>query len=61
MNTKLKSAVQKFDNATGSKFSRLTLTPHDLRDLAQLCGPKSFDLPELVAIFTEAAKTQTDK
>ena len=61
MNTKLKSAVQKFDNATGSKFSRLTLTPNDLRDLAQLCGPKSFDLPELVAIFTEAAKTQTDK
>ena len=53
MNAKLHYAVLAFDDATGSNYARVDLTMQDQRDLAQLCGPSAFDLPDLKSIFED--------
>ena len=59
MNEKLKNAVAALDAAIGTRFGRLPeLRPQDLRDLATICGPDSFDLPELAAVFNSALRQE---
>ena len=59
MTEKLKNAVAALDAAIGSRFSRLPEPrPQDVRDMATLCGPDSFDLPELAAVFNAALRQE---